>query len=153
MNKLAYTNEYGGVSIVVPALKKDIEKVLGPLSDAAYEAHVRERSVPAGVIAYEVTDANLPNTREFRDAWIINNKVIEHDLEKAKAIQLFRIRAARQPKLQELDVKYSIALESGDKELMTAIVQQKQALRDITEPLKNAQLSTIDDVKKFSPKE
>ena len=50
------------------------------------------------------------------------------DMAKAREIHKTNIRAAREPKLAELDVEYQKALETGAS--TTDIVAKKQALRD-----------------------
>ena len=50
------------------------------------------------------------------------------DMAKAREIHKNNIRAARTPKLQELDVEFQKALETGAS--TTDIVAKKQALRD-----------------------
>ena len=50
------------------------------------------------------------------------------DMAKAREIHKNTIRAARTPKLQELDVEFQKALETGAS--TTDIVAKKQALRD-----------------------
>ena len=50
------------------------------------------------------------------------------DMAKAKEIHKTNIRIARTPKLQELDVEFQKALETGAS--TTDIVAKKQALRD-----------------------
>jgi hypothetical protein len=152
MNKLIYTRpDDGGVTIIIPASKSDLEKTRGPLSEAQYEAIVRGKSIPANAInVMEIIDVDIPD-REFRDAWKQNGSAITHDLEKAKNIQLEKIRAAREPKLVALDKEFMLALERGQS--TTAIVAQKQALRDITEGLKNLDVKSIDDIKAAFPEE
>lgn len=150
MEKLIYTRPDGGVSIVVPAPKEAIEKVLGPLTDAEYEAHVRERSIPADAInVTSILEVDIPTDREFRDAWAQAGSTITHNLTKAKNIQLERIRKSREPKLAELDKQFMLALETGAD--TTQIIANKQALRDITEPLKALAPVTIDDIKNAWP--
>ncbi len=50
------------------------------------------------------------------------------DMAKAREIHKGNIRAAREPKLAELDIEFQKALETGAS--TTAIVAKKQALRD-----------------------
>ena len=50
------------------------------------------------------------------------------DMAKAREIHKDNIRAAREPKLAELDIEFQKALETGAS--TTAIVAKKQALRD-----------------------
>jgi hypothetical protein len=62
--------------------------------------------------------------------------------EKAENIVRDRLRAERAPKLAELDTRYMRALENGDD--TSAIVAEKQALRDITEkPLDGLSLQQL----------
>ena len=62
---------------------------------------------------------------------------------KAQAITKDRLRADRKPLLEEQDVLYMRATESG--ESTTAIVAEKQRLRDITEQVDSA--TTLDQLK------
>jgi hypothetical protein len=84
--RYAFTRPDGGVTIIHAAAKADIERVLGPLTDAQYEAHVLERSIPAD--ATDVTklpdDWTPPDDRTFRDAWKNDKGKVEVDLAKAK---------------------------------------------------------------------
>ncbi len=154
MNKIAYTRPDGGVSIVSPASKEAVERVLGPLTKAKYEAHIMEKSIPADAtnIVFLVED-EVPTDRSFRDAWKAEDGVITHDLEKAKEIQLDRIREARDPKFAVLDRDVMRALEDGDTVAVEAIKVEKQALRDLTEPLKALEPTSIDDIKAAFPLE
>ena len=148
--RILYTRPDGGLSVVNAAPKEHLERVLGALTEEAYKAHVWERSVPKDAIsAVEIDDAYQLPDREFRNAWKQDGKQVVHDLEKARSLQLDKIRLAREPKLIELDKEFMKALEKG--ESTVDIASKKQALRDITEPLKKAILTSIDDVRKAFP--
>jgi flagellar basal body rod protein FlgB len=54
--------------------------------------------------------------------------IIKTDMAKAREIHKTNIRTARTPKLQELDIEFQKALETGAS--TTDIVAKKQALRD-----------------------
>jgi hypothetical protein len=69
--------------------------------------------------------------------------MININLDKAKAITKERLRAERTPLLQEQDVAFQRALEQGTD--TTAIVAEKQRLRDITNLADQA--STLDELK------
>ena len=69
--------------------------------------------------------------------------MITINLDKAKAITKDRLRAERTPLLQEQDVAFQRALEQGTD--TTAIVAEKQRLRDITNLADQA--STLDELK------
>ena len=145
--KIMYTRpEDGGVSIVIAASKEDIEKVLGPLTQEEYEAHVIERSIPANATRVKrIEDSGIPADREFRNAWVDVTAAakIDIDLVKAKDIKLTELRAARDAELAKLDKDFMIALERGED--LEAIKARKQELRDATEPLKNLEVSGINN--------
>ena len=52
------------------------------------------------------------------------------DMAKAREIHKARIRAAREPKLAELDIEYQRADETNDTTKKSEIAAKKQALRD-----------------------
>lgn len=92
--------------------------------------------------------AQVPTDRTYRDAWTPNLTV---DMEKARSIQRDRVRAARAPLLQALDVEYMKALEMGDTAAMEFIAGEKQALRDApADPRINA-ASTPEELKAILP--
>jgi len=69
--------------------------------------------------------------------------MITINFDKAKAITKDRLRAERTPLLQAQDVAFQRALESGAD--TTAIVAEKQRLRDITKLADQA--TTLDQLK------
>ena len=72
--------------------------------------------------------------------------MITINLDKAKAITKDRLRAERSPLLQAQDVAFQRALESGAD--TTAIVAEKQRLRDITSLVDT--VATVDELKGIS---
>lgn len=71
--------------------------------------------------------------------------MITINFDKAKAITKERLRAERTPLLQAQDVAFQRALESGAD--TTAIVAEKQRLRDITQLADQA--TTLDELKQI----
>lgn len=67
------------------------------------------------------------------------------NIDKAKEIHKDRIREARQPLLEKLDVEFQRALETGDD--TADIVAQKQALRDATALTEIEEAATPEDLK------
>jgi len=115
---IIFSNDNGGVSVCVPTGELPIDKVL-------------EKDVPGGRNARIVPAADLPNQdNDFFNAWEMNGATITVNLEKAKAITKDRLRAERAPLLAAQDVLFQRALESSAD--TTAIVAEKQRLRDIT---------------------
>ena len=116
MQVIIHTNENGGVSVTVPT---------GELSIQAVQA----KDTPAGSII--VNQDTLPNSdSDFFNAWELVDGKVEVSLAKAKEITKARLRAEREPLLQAQDVLFQRALETAAD--TTAIVAEKQRLRDIT---------------------
>jgi len=63
MKRIVYKNKNGGVSIIIPA----------PKSPLTLE-QIAAKDVPTGV-PYKILDlSEIPESREFRDAWDIDEK-------------------------------------------------------------------------------
>ena len=126
---IIFENDNGGVSVCVPTGELSIDAVL-------------EKDVPAGRGARIVLADDLPKQdNDFFDAWEMNGATITVNLEKAKEITKNRLRAERTPLLAAQDVAFQRALESGAD--TTAIVAEKQRLRDIT----NITATTLDELR------
>lgn len=83
--KIIYQNQEGGVSVIHPTGELSIEEVAA-------------KDVPEGV-AYEIVeDDAIPADRTFRNAWVLGDCCIEHDLEKCKALghDMRRIKRAEE---------------------------------------------------------
>jgi hypothetical protein len=114
---IIFTNSNGGVSVCVPTGELSIEEV-------------QAKDTPAGSL---IVDADsLPNEHnDFFSAWELNGATITVNLDKAKEITKARLREERTPLLQAQDVAFQRALEANQD--TTAIVAEKQRLRDITQ--------------------
>ncbi len=74
--KFAYEQEDGTVAIAIPAPKKQLERVMGPMTDENYETFVRSRLIPDHIPNADVIV--LPDDwqgldRSKRDEWRIRN--------------------------------------------------------------------------------
>jgi hypothetical protein len=148
MKKIVYQRPDGGTSIVIPTEKSVLEKVLGPLTDQEYEAHVRERSIPDDAInVVDIDDETIPTSREFRNAWTLSNSVISEDLKKSIDIKLAQIRVERNAKLAATDADYMKALEAGDSATLATLKVERQALRDVTNKLKDGSILSIEELR------
>lgn len=79
-----------------------------------------------------ITEAELPTARDFRNAWRDHGAGIDHDMGKARAIHLERIRYARDEALRASDVAVMRAEETGKRLEADALKVRRQALRDVT---------------------
>jgi hypothetical protein len=123
---IIFTNSNGGVSTCIPTGEISIEAVLA-------------KDCPAGAIIVE--QSSLPTANDFYDAWELADGVVTVSFPKAVELTKKRLRAERTPLLAAQDVAFQRALESGAD--TTAIVAEKQRLRDIT----NITATTLDELR------
>jgi hypothetical protein len=124
---IIFTNDNGGVSVCIPTGEISIEAVLA-------------KDCPKGAMIVE--QSALPNQHnDFFDAWELVDGKVEVSLAKATEITKKRLRAEREPLLAAQDVAFQRAQESGAD--TTAIVAEKQRLRDIT----NFSATTLDELR------
>ena len=118
MQVIIFENDNGGVATCIPTGELPIEQVL-------------EKDCPKGRGARIVNHADLPNDyNDFYDAWEMDATSVTVNMDKAKELTKARLRQERTPLLQAQDVAFQRAQESGAD--TTAIVAEKQRLRDIT---------------------
>jgi len=113
--------------------------ILTPTGELSIE-EVAKKDVPAGVAYRIVNDEDVPSDRTFRNAWKHDLTV---DFPKAQALTKDRLRIDRKPLLEAQDVLFQRALETGKD--ATAIVKEKQRLRDVTKLIDTA--TTLDALK------
>jgi len=70
MNRIIYQTESGGVAVIIPT--ESVELAL--------------KDVPEGVPYEIVSEADIPSDRYFRNAWVMGDCCIDHDLDKCKAL-------------------------------------------------------------------
>ena len=77
--------------------------------------------------------------------------MITVNMPKARDIQRDKMRIARKPKLEALDVDFQRAIENDDATEKASIVAQKQALRDVTQDPAIEAATTPDELKAVWP--
>ena len=113
---IIFTNDNGGVSVCIPTGELPIEAV-------------QAKDTPKGSLIVDV--ASLPNQyNDFFDGWELVDGKVEVSLAKAKEITKKRLRSEREPLLAAQDVAFQRAQEANAD--TTAIVAEKQRLRDVT---------------------
>jgi len=122
MQVIIFTNDTGGVSMTVPTGEISIEAV-------------KEKDTPNESII--VDRDTLPNDDyDFFNAWELNDSIVSVNFSKAQELTKRRLREERKPLLEAQDVLFQIALETSAD--TTAIVAEKQRLRDITNQVDSA---------------
>ena len=80
--RIIFQNESGGVSVIIPTGELPIEEVA-------------KKDVPVGV-PYEIVDfLAIPSDRTFRNAWVMGDCCVEHDIDKCKELAHDKRRAKR----------------------------------------------------------
>lgn len=107
--------------------------------------------IKIGATSYNAADYTIPAERTFRDGWEANadTGVISVNMDAAKDIWRDKIRQAREPELAKLDTAFMKAQETGAD--TTAIVAQKQALRDAPAHADIDAATTPDELKAVQP--
>ena len=114
MKRIIYQNETGGVSVIIPTGELPIEEVAA-------------KDVPEGV-AYEIVDVDaIPSDRYFRNAWVMGDCCIEHDLDKCKALGHDLRRQQRAEEFKPYDEMIMKQIPGTDH---TAAEAARQAIRD-----------------------
>jgi hypothetical protein len=114
MNRIIYQNETGGISIIIPTGELPIEEVAA-------------KDVPEG-LAYEIVDVDaIPSDRYFRNAWVMGDCCIEHDLDKCKALGHDLRRQQRAEEFKPYDEVIMKQIPGADH---TTAEAARQAIRD-----------------------
>jgi hypothetical protein len=129
---ILYTSADGGLAIVRPVAEPEPGEAA-----AAFLARLAAMAVPADALDVRVMPAaDVPADRRFRAAWrLAADGAIAIDMGVARAIQLARVRAARDRRLATLDGPMLRALDQGDVATLDALKARRQALRDLPETL------------------
>tara|TARA_R100001594_G_scaffold6389_1_gene18203 strand:+ start:3104 stop:3583 length:480 start_codon:yes stop_codon:yes gene_type:complete len=136
--RIVYQGENGRAIVVVP--DPNFLENGGTLND------VLIKCVPvSGRDTADIVDkSEVLSDRTFRNAWETSKgKSTEVNLSKAKDIAKEKVREARTPKFQELDIAYQRADEAGDADAKAAVVTKKQTARDATA---NTKITNADSV-------
>ena len=112
---IIYTTDAGNVAVCIPTGEISIEAVL-------------TKDCPKGAMIVE--QSALPIANDFFDAWELVDGKVEVSLAKATEITKKRLRSEREPLFAAQDIAFQRAQEANAD--TTAIVAEKQRLRDIT---------------------
>lgn len=156
--RILYTNDEGGLSIIVPASEmfdensktRELLKSRGVefANDEEVLNWIVAKDVPSGKSSRRVDVSDLPPFRDFRNAWMDDGNAIIHDMVKANNIKRDQLREIRKPILEKLDVDYMRADEAKNDSLKNEIAAQKQQLRDVTA---FADIEDVETLKDYFP--
>lgn len=116
------------VLIPNPRLQQPDESDEAFLARMAAHAEAADPTLAGGV---DVDPADLPADRDFRAAWRVAGRACVVDMPAAREIHRAHLRAARAPKLADLDAAYLRELERGPQGKPQDIAATKQTLRDL----------------------
>lgn len=156
--RLIYTNDEGGLSVIVPASEMFDEnsrtrqelaaRGMTFANDDEIWNYISAKDVPEGKEFHAIDQSELPAFRDFRNAWKEEGGKVVHDMAKANEIKRDQLREIRKPILEKLDVDYTRADEVKDENTKNVIALKKQALRDVTD---FSDFKDITELKDFVP--
>jgi hypothetical protein len=140
--RIVYQGEDGIAKIVVPSLEYLAKG--NTMDDVLIKCVPENCRDSANVVEVDT----VPSDRTFRNAWVTEQgKSVEVDLDKSKVIAKEKVREARTPKFQELDIAYQRADEDGDADAKKAVADKKKVARDATKNTKITNADSVDNLK------
>lgn len=135
-----FHNDEGGVALGFPTPEA---------LETASIHEIAKRDTPPGKSFWIINKDAVPNDDTFYDAWELDpesSQMIKINVDKAKEIHNNVVREVRKPLLEKLDVDFTRALE--EQKDTTKIVEQKQKLRNVTNIVSKAKISStnVDEV-------
>tara|TARA_R100001530_G_C4227819_1_gene131825 strand:- start:63 stop:533 length:471 start_codon:yes stop_codon:yes gene_type:complete len=137
--RIVYQGENGRAVVVIPA-----PNYSGTMDD------LLEKRVPENCrdSANVVEVDTVPSDRTFRNSWVTKSgESVSVDLDKAKDIAKDKVRQARTPKFQELDILYQRAIEENNSDKQAQIIAQKKTARDATADSKITSADSVANLK------
>ena len=140
--RIVYQGEDGIAKVVIPA--PEFLANGGTIDDLLIKSVPENCRDSADIVDVDAVESD----RIFRNAWgTSKGKSTEVDLSKAKVIAKEKVREARIPKFQELDIAYQRADEAGDSDTKTAVSTKKQTARDATADTKITNADSVANLK------
>lgn len=112
--RIVYANETGGVTVLIPALASGLSL-----------AQIAAKDVPPGRPHHILHVSDIPADRTFRNAWVLRNNRIEHNMDTARAIAHDRRRAARAAEFAPLDIEVMIPAKAAAAEAKRQLIRDK----------------------------
>jgi hypothetical protein len=147
--RIIFTRPVGGVSVVIPC------RCIGEdhLSEDQLVARAWNRLPQEAVNPTVIFTADLPQDRDFRNAWEHGGDKVRVNMDRAREIYFGRIRKARDAALMALDIETIKASGKGDTGALATVEAQKQLLRDLPEAIDLNVAKSPEELKDLWPKE
>ena len=123
-------------------------------TDAEIDAEIAKAALESPGVAWRrIVEADVPAKRDFRNAWTMQGDAIGHDMGKARAMHMERLRYARGVALSETDNDMRRAEEQGKQAEVAVLKAKRQALRDLpaTHAAAIEAASTVDELRAINP--
>ena len=140
--RIVYQGEDGIAKVVIPA--PEYLASGGTINDLLIKSVPENCRDSADIVDVDTVESD----RTFRNAWVTEQgKSVEVDLAKAKDVAKDKVRQARTPKFQELDIAYQRAVEEDDSDKQAQIIAQKKTARDATADSKITSADSVANLK------
>ena len=140
--RIVYQGENGIACVVIPTPKFLASG--GTIDDLLIKCVPENCRDSADIVEVDT----ILSDRTFRNSWVTSKgKSVEVDLDKAKDIAKDKVRQARTPKFQELDVAYQRADEDSDADNKKAVADKKKVARDSTTDTKITDADSVANLK------
>ena len=140
--RIVYQGDEGRAVVVIPA--PEFLASGGTMDDLLIKSVPENCRDSADIVEVDT----VPSDRTFRNAWVSSSgESVSVDLDKSKVLAKEKVREARTPKFQELDIAYQRADEDGDADAKAAVVVKKQTARDATADTKITNADSVDNLK------
>lgn len=133
MKVFIYTNDNGGVSVVIPAPGVPLNLVAS-------------KDIPNGKTYHMIESDQLPKRDEYRNSWAILDGRVIHDIAKAREIKRDLLRNERKNLFVGLDADSIRAMEENDNPTLNEIKRKKKILRDIPADPRIEAASTVGEL-------
>lgn len=133
----------------LPTMAGTPHEVLGIEPQHEWLERCRAQSMPADAADVYIMNArDVPEDRTFRNALRCKGIGFVHDMPECREIHRTKMRAARKPILEKMDIDQMRALVAGDAATVAQLEKEKQELRDVTKMEAIEDARTPEDLKK-----
>jgi hypothetical protein len=123
--KIIYEDKKGLARVLIPSYRF-MAGING--TDEEKLAFIAKKDLPDGTQYTIVDDSDIPTSRIFREAWIVDGGIIKEDLTKSKELSHTKRREKRAEDFAPLDIKATIPSEADSSEVERQKIRDKYAV-------------------------